>query len=78
MKEGLLWQDHSSHPLPDKVSKLALHFRNKTGTPPNVCYVNPDDLYEYNEGGQFTIDGVTVKPNQYILPCKFWIGIEDV
>lgn len=39
--EYLLWLDDSNKPLAEKVQAVAARWREKFGSAPNVCYVNP-------------------------------------
>ena len=45
MKVGLLWYDDDpSLDLAEKIGQAARRYRQKFGTPPNICYVHPSVL----------------------------------
>ena len=89
MKEGLLWyDDNPKHNLAEKVGRAARRYRQKFGTPPDVCYVHPSALSD----GQACLDGrqaggsngkvrkvgeVRVASLPSVLRHHFWVGREE-
>ena len=78
MNVGMLWFDNDPHTgLASKVGKAADYYRQKYGTPADLCLVNPAMLGDKPD----LVDGhagkVTVRPQRSILPGHLWIGTED-
>lgn len=72
MEIGLLWYDNSASDLDTKLIKAVARYRERFGSDPNVCYVNPATLPE----GERQIDGLVVKASTRILQHHLWMGKE--
>ena len=44
MKSGLLWFDGSKKPIASKIEDAARRYKEKFGTLPDTCFVNPRDV----------------------------------
>ena len=76
MKVGLLWYDDDpGRDLAEKVGRAARRYRQKFGTPANVCYVHPS---AFSSNGQVRKVGeVRVAPLPSMLRHHFWVGREE-
>lgn len=74
MKLGLLWYDNDpKKTLERKVLEAAIRYREKFGSEPNVCYVNPTQLEGQIVPPTFRFVGMkTIRPNH------FWLEHEAV
>lgn len=73
MKVGMLWlQNDPKKTLEQKVEEAAAYYAKKYGAQPNLCYVNSCML-----NGNTLTGAVELRPNRYILPNHFWIGVAD-
>jgi hypothetical protein len=79
MKEGLLWyDDNPKRDLAEKVERAVRRYRQKFGTPANVCYVHPSTLAGTALlEGVWEVDGVCVAPLPSVLRHHFWVGREE-
>ena len=76
MKVGLLWfDDDPGRDLAENVAQAARRYRQKFGSPPNICYVHPSTLGD--NGKVRKVGGVRVVPLSSVLPHHFWVGRED-
>lgn len=72
MKIGLLWYDDDpKRDLAEKVRRAARRYRQKYGTPPNVCYVHPSA-----NGKTRKVDDIRITTLPSVLPHHLWIGQE--
>lgn len=66
MKQGWLWYDNDpKKPLEEKLIEAALRYKQKSGTEPTVCYVNPADLdsKETSKGKVKLVGASAISPN---------------
>ena len=79
MNTGLLWfDDDPDRRLEEKVLRAALHYEQKYGRPPDLCYVNPGALDDSDQGEDPVWAGqVEIKPGRTVLPNHFWLGMAD-
>ena len=81
MKEGLLWyDDNPGRDLAEKVGRAARRYRQKFGTPPNICYVHHSVLHSQGGAGNGKVrkvGGVRVSPSPTVLRHHFWVGREE-
>ncbi|MFQ6100738.1 MAG: hypothetical protein ACE5OS_05835 [Anaerolineae bacterium] len=79
MNEGLLWYDDDpGRGLAEKIGRAARRYRQKFGTPPDVCYVHPSTLSAWGSNGkERKIGGVRVTPLPSVLRHHFWVGREE-
>ncbi len=76
MKTGLLWfDDDPGRDLAEKVRRAARRYRQKFGTPANVCYVHPSTLGGNGEVQKIGDVRVASKPS--VLQHHFWMGREE-
>ncbi len=74
MNSGMLWFDNDPKTdLTFKIKKAAEYYRQKYGSTPNLCLVNPSMLDEKI----FREDRITVRTYRAVLPGCFWIGLAD-
>jgi hypothetical protein len=73
METGLLWYDDSKADFASKVREAAQRYREKFGTRPDRCYVNPASLP--GEGDKVSLKGIKVVTSPTIQPNHFWVGI---
>jgi len=72
IQTALLWFDDSSRvPFVDKVHEAVEAYQDKFGRPPDVCYVNPQDL----PNGLTPPLGVAVEPETSVLRHHFYVGV---
>lgn len=75
MENGMMWFDNDPRKsLEVKVRQAAEYYRNKYGSIPNMCMVNPLSLA--NAGAQ-AADSIAIKPLRSVLPGHLWIGREE-
>jgi len=75
MKSGLLWFDNSAKPIAAKIEDAAKRYREKFGTTPDTCFINPRDLES----------AIKAKPNikihiatkATIMPNHIWLGVSE-
>ena len=73
MKTGMLWFDDSARRSFDaKVTKAMIHYREKYGHEPTVCYVNSGCL-----PSDQPLAGIKIVASHDILPDHFWLGLAD-
>lgn len=73
MQEGLLWFDNTpGRELSEKIRQAAQRYQTRLRQKPTVCYVNINEF----SSDQPAINGIAVKPAQYIRPHHFWLGVE--
>jgi len=81
MKEGLLWyDDNPGRDLAEKIGRAARRYRQKFGTPPNICYVHRSVLHPQAETGNGKVrkvGGIRVSPSPTVLLHHFWLGREE-
>jgi hypothetical protein len=82
MHIGMLWFDNTPNlTLKSKIEKAADYYRQKYHLQPNLCLVHPSMVGKELSGKERsmpdTLDGVTIRSYQPVLPGHFWIGIED-
>lgn len=73
MKSGLLWFDSTKKPIWDKIEDAARRYREKFGTAPDLCFVNPSDLDREpkpKSGIRLNVAGKAT-----ILPNHIWLGV---
>ena len=76
MKVGLLWyDDNPGRDLAEKIGRAARRYRQKFGTPANVCYVHPSALSDNGRLGK--VGEVRVAPLPSVLRHHFWLGREE-
>lgn len=74
MKTGLLWyDDNPGRELAEKVGRAARRYRQKFGTPPNVCFVHHSTL---SSDKARKVGGVRVSASPTTLIHHFWVGVE--
>ncbi len=72
MKLGLLWYDNDpKKSFEKKISEASVRFREKFGSDPNVCYMNPADLSSPAPTVPLRFIGVKI-----IRPHHFWLEHE--
>jgi hypothetical protein len=74
MNSGMLWFDNDPKTdLSMKIRKAADYYRQKYGTTPDLCLVNPSVLNEEMiEEGK-----IIVRTYPPVLPGHLWIGLSD-
>ena len=87
MKTGMLWfDDDSKRSISEKVERAALHYREKYGVAPDLCYANPTSLADGPEsvqprvaasGAAKSLSRITLKHARSIMPNHFWLGLSD-
>ena len=85
MKTGMLWfDDDAKRSISEKVERAAVHYREKYGVAPNLCYANPVSLSDGPEtvqpraaGSGKSLSNITLKHARSILPNHFWLGHSD-
>ena len=76
MKTGLLWfDDDPGRDLTEKIGRAARRYRQKFGTPANVCYVHPSALNGNSRVQK--VGGVRVASKPSVLQHHFWVGREE-
>jgi hypothetical protein len=73
MKSGLLWYDNGKKPIWDKIEDAARRYKDKFGTAPDTCYVNPGDLDQASgtkPGLKLQVSGKTT-----VMPNHIWLGV---
>jgi hypothetical protein len=74
MEFGMMWfDDNPKTTLADKLERAIHYYSQKYGHTPDVCFVNPSMLKEPLKQA----NNITIRPYRSILPCHFWIGLED-
>lgn len=71
MKSGLLWFDNSKKPMTAKIEDAAKRYKEKFGTAPDTCFVNPRDL----ESETKTHLKIHVTSKTTIMPNHIWLGV---
>jgi len=75
IQEGLLWFDDSpTRATADKIGNAVARYRQKYGHSPDVCYVHPTCLAVDNAS---MVGGVQVVAAKSVLPCHFWLGVQE-
>ena len=75
MNTDLLWfDDDPGRDLAEKVRRAARRYRQKFGTPANVCYVHPSALNDNSRVQK--VSGVRVASKPSVLRHHFWVGVE--
>lgn len=91
MRIGMLWfDDNKTRDLADKINRANVHYQEKYGIEPDICYVHPSMIEEYMRQviasgqtidektdvlkGEAVIQGIAVKPSNTVLPHHLWIG----
>ncbi|RLC92989.1 MAG: hypothetical protein DRI77_12310 [Chloroflexi bacterium] len=75
MNEGLLWYDDDpGRELAEKIGRAARRYRQKFGTPPDVCYVHPSVL---QSNGKEKVGQIHVSSLPSVLRHHFWLGREE-
>jgi hypothetical protein len=70
MLSGLLWYDgDGKKPVEQKFAEARTRYQERFGHFPNCCQVSP--------GSEFTTTEVAVRPNRWIRPGFFWIGVDE-
>lgn len=85
MKTGMLWfDDDSKRSLSEKVERAAVHYREKYGVAPDLCYAHPASLADGPETVQphtaasgKALSRITLKHGRSILPNHFWLGVSE-
>lgn len=78
MNVGMLWYDNDPRTaLAIKISRASDYYRQKYGTNPDMCQVNPSMLGDRPDLVNGQAGKVIVRPNRAVLPGHLWIGIED-
>ena len=85
MKTGMLWfDDDAKRSISEKVERAAVHYREKYGVAPDVCYANPNSLADSPgavqpraAAGNKGLASITLKHGRSILPNHFWLGVSD-
>ena len=85
MKTGMLWfDDDAKRSISEKVERAAVHYREKYGVAPNLCYANPNVLADSPAAvqpsaaaGNKGLACITLKHARSILPNHFWLGVSD-
>ncbi len=72
MKSGLLWYDNSSKSISDKIEAAARRYKEKFGAPPDMCFVNPNDLENAKAKPNVKIHIAT---KTTIMPNHIWLGM---
>jgi hypothetical protein len=73
MDIGMLWFDDSSRTLKDKITRAVDYYKEKYGSAPTHCVVNPATL----NGGEAVMAGVEVQAARSVLQHHFWIGVDE-
>jgi Lhr-like helicase len=72
MNSGMLWlDDDKQRPFEEKVKRAANYYREKYGTVPELCRVNPMMVHEKVKVGK-----IEVEPVKTVLPHHFWLGMK--
>ena len=78
MKTGLLWfDDDPRRELEDKVLRAAVHYEQKYGRMPNLCFVHPG---AFNGNGKRRVKKagkVDIRPGRSVLRHHFWLGMAE-
>jgi hypothetical protein len=64
--------------LAAKVAEAAERYRQRFGTTPNACLVNPDELSgdsSHKQGAGKELEGIRIRASKAILPHHLLIGI---
>jgi hypothetical protein len=70
VREGLLWFDPDKRRAPqEKLDQAAERYAQRLGRTPNLCQVNPADL--------FTHPTIRVVPNPAVLRGHLWVGRDE-
>ncbi len=82
MHVGMLWFDNDPNlALKNKIEKAVVYYRQKYRHEPNLCLLHPTMLENGKSKTKTTeldsIEGLTIRSYQPILPGHLWIGIED-
>ena len=73
MKSGLLWYDNSSKSITAKIEDAVRRYKEKFGTMPDTCFVNPRDLdAEEKPHVEIKLD---VAGKATIMPNHIWLGV---
>ncbi len=76
MDIGMLWfDDDSRRSLPEKVARAVDYYKEKYGTRPTVCFVNPVMLKD--KGLTDKAGAVPLRPARNVLVDHFWLGVGD-
>lgn len=78
MKIGMLYFDNDSKKsVIDRADGGGSYYHKKYGVFPNLCYVHPSMLPEFDKSQKHLTDaGIEIRVNRSILPNHFWIGVE--
>jgi hypothetical protein len=67
---GLLWFDADKRRSPQqKLDDAAERYTERFGRAPNLCHVNPDDLFAH--------PSIRVQPDPAVLKSHFWVGFDE-
>jgi hypothetical protein len=70
---GLLWfDDDPKRTFEEKVLRAVVHYKQKLGLSPSLCYVHPSALDH-----ACTCGAVKVRPGRSVLPHHFWLGVSE-
>ena len=74
MDTGLMWFDNDPKTnIASKIEQAIAVYKKKFGITPDLCLINPKMFGE----SLTSVNGVTVKQYQQILPWHFWLGMTD-
>lgn len=74
MNSGMLWFDNDPKTdLEFKIKKAADYYRQKYGSTPDLCLVNPSMI----DGKISREDRIAVRTYRAVLSGCFWIGLAD-
>ena len=73
MQIGLLWYDDDPRKtLEMKIEQAAARYREKYGSAPTACFVNPSAVAQPTRQA-----GMRVAPGRTIRPNYLWIGVDE-
>ncbi len=73
MKQGLVWYDGDPKKTLDaKMTEAAKRYKEKYGSEPTVCYVNPSHLADK----QRTVGKMRIVSASQVLPNHLWLEID--
>jgi len=76
MDIGMLWYDDDSRrSLSEKVARAVDFYKQKYGSPPTVCFINPATLKD--KAAPETAGGVQLRSARNVLVDHFWLGVGE-
>jgi hypothetical protein len=70
MREGLLWFDSDKRRTAEqKLDQAAARYAERFGRPPNLCHVNPAEVFAHT--------AIKVLADPAVLRGHFWVGRDE-